>query len=148
MSRRHYSPESLRAPFGRYHQGVVVEGASRLLFLSGQLGIRADGSIPDSVEEQTAVAFSAIDTCLREAGMERRDVLQALDLHHRRGRSPGLYAAARRLGRRSAARLDPHRRQGAGPARLQDRDRGDRRALTSCGCSILLLPARAGDSEP
>ena len=72
--RRHLSPSDLRAPFGRYHHLVAVEGASRLLFVSGQLGIRADGSIPDDVEGQTEVAFANVDACLAAAGFGRGDV--------------------------------------------------------------------------
>ena len=38
MDLRHHSPAGIRPPFGRYHHVVEVEGARRLLFLSGQLG--------------------------------------------------------------------------------------------------------------
>lgn len=73
---RRFSPQSLPAPFGRYHHAAMAEGAGRLLVLSGQLGIRADGSIPQDVEEQTRLILDAIDVCLAEAGMERRHVLR------------------------------------------------------------------------
>lgn len=76
MHKRHLSPASVSPPFGRYHQLVEVEGAQRLLFLSGQLGIAADGSAPEGVEAQAELAFDAIDALLREAGMGRGAVVR------------------------------------------------------------------------
>jgi enamine deaminase RidA (YjgF/YER057c/UK114 family) len=76
VSRRALSPKALHPPFGRYSQGVLVEGSSRLLLLSGLLGIRPDGTIPPGVEEQTAVILDGIDACLREGGLARSDVLR------------------------------------------------------------------------
>ena len=76
MTMRHLSPAELRPPFGRYHHLVEVTGAERLLFLSGQLGMRADGSVPRAVEAQAELAFAAIDACLAAAGMERRQVVR------------------------------------------------------------------------
>jgi 2-iminobutanoate/2-iminopropanoate deaminase len=76
MDRRHLSPEEVRAPFGRYHHAVAVEGAGRLLFLSGQLGIRPDGSIPEDVAGQAEVIFASIDACLAAAGFTRADVVR------------------------------------------------------------------------
>lgn len=69
--RRHLTPETIRAPFGRYHHAVEVRGTERLLFLSGQLGIRPDGSVPEGAAEQTEVALANIDACLAAAGMDR-----------------------------------------------------------------------------
>jgi len=44
--------------------------------ISGQLGIRADGTIPESVEEQTALILGALDACLVEAELTRADLLR------------------------------------------------------------------------
>ncbi len=55
---------------------VEVQGASRLVFLSGQLGIRPDGSIPDDVAGQAAQAFANIDACLEAAGVTRAQVVR------------------------------------------------------------------------
>ncbi len=76
MTRRAINPAGLHPPFGRYSQGMLIEGASDLLLLSGLLGIRPDGSIPDGVEEQTVVILEGIDACLREAGLARSDLLR------------------------------------------------------------------------
>lgn len=76
MQRRHLSPAAVRPPFGRYHHAVALEGAGRLLFVSGQLGIRVDGSVPADVGEQAALCLAAIDACLAEAGMGRGDVVR------------------------------------------------------------------------
>ena len=76
MKLRHPSPAALRAPFGRYAHVVEVQGASRLVFLSGQLGIRPDGSIPDDVAGQAAQAFANIDACLEAAGVTRAQVVR------------------------------------------------------------------------
>lgn len=76
MDKRHLSPEGLRPPFGRYHHLVEVTGATRLVFLSGQLGLRPDGSAPEPVEEQTALAFKAIDACLETVGLGRQHVVR------------------------------------------------------------------------
>lgn len=76
MILRHQSPVSIRAPFGRYVHMVEVAAADRLLFLSGQLGIRADGSVPDDVAEQAAQAFANIDVCLEAAGLGRAHLVR------------------------------------------------------------------------
>jgi enamine deaminase RidA (YjgF/YER057c/UK114 family) len=76
MILRHLSPARLRPPFGRYEHAVEAAGAQRLLFLSGQLGIAADGSIPDSVEAQTELVLANIDACLEAAGLARANVVR------------------------------------------------------------------------
>ena len=74
--RRHFSPDGLKPPFGRYHHAVEILRPERWLVLSGQLGMRGDGSVPDDPGEQAALAFAAIDACLEEAGMGRGDVVR------------------------------------------------------------------------
>jgi enamine deaminase RidA (YjgF/YER057c/UK114 family) len=73
---KHLSPDTLRAPFGRYHHAVAVEGAGRLLFTSGQVGIHPDGTIPDGVEEQALVILGAIDALLKAGDMDRRHIVR------------------------------------------------------------------------
>ena len=76
MDLRHRSPPDIRPPFGKYHHTVEVSAATRLLFVSGQLGIRPDGSFPDDAADQAAQAFANLDACLAEAGFARRQVLR------------------------------------------------------------------------
>lgn len=45
-----------------------VVRAGDWIWLSGMVGMRADGSIPDDTVEQFGIALDAIDTCLRQAG--------------------------------------------------------------------------------
>ena len=74
MERRHLSPAALCPPFGRYHQMVEVRGAGRLLFVSGQLGMDAEGRLPEGAAAQAELALAAINACLEAAGMTRADV--------------------------------------------------------------------------
>ena len=74
--RRAVTPASIKPPFGRYNHGMLVSTPARVLHCSGQLGIEADGTIPDGVAPQTEVAFANIDAILAEAGLERRHVVK------------------------------------------------------------------------
>jgi enamine deaminase RidA (YjgF/YER057c/UK114 family) len=74
--RQHLSPAGLRPPFGRYHHLVAVEGATRLAFLSGQIGMGADGTVPETVEAQAELAFANIDACLAALGLGREHVVR------------------------------------------------------------------------
>ncbi len=74
--RRHLSPSGLAPPFGRYHHAVALEAPQRLLAIAGQLGIHADGTVPESVETQTGLILAAIEACLVEAGLARADLLR------------------------------------------------------------------------
>jgi 2-iminobutanoate/2-iminopropanoate deaminase len=76
MELRPHSPAGIRPPFGRYHHAIEVRDASRLVFLSGQLGIAPDGRAPETVAAQTAQAFANIDACLAATGLERRHVVR------------------------------------------------------------------------
>jgi enamine deaminase RidA (YjgF/YER057c/UK114 family) len=69
-------PAGIRKPFGKYSHAVEVKAGARLLFCSGQLGISADDHIPESVEEQTALCFEAIGSCLAEADMGFCDLVR------------------------------------------------------------------------
>ncbi len=76
MDLRHHSPTAVCPPFGNYHHSVAVEGAARLLFVSGQLGVRADGSHAEDVAGQAEQAFANLDACLVAAGFTRRQVVR------------------------------------------------------------------------
>ncbi len=53
------------APVSHY---CHVVRAGDFVWLSGMVGMKADGTIPDDVVEQFRIAMDSIDHCLREAG--------------------------------------------------------------------------------
>jgi enamine deaminase RidA (YjgF/YER057c/UK114 family) len=64
------NPPILPAATGNYNHGVQVEGAERLVFVSGQVPWGDDqGKIPDSFEEQCRMVWRNVLAVLAEAGM-------------------------------------------------------------------------------
>jgi enamine deaminase RidA (YjgF/YER057c/UK114 family) len=49
MNRRH-TPDTVAAPFGTYSHAVEVPAGSRLLYISGEVGVLPDGSVPEGIE--------------------------------------------------------------------------------------------------
>jgi enamine deaminase RidA (YjgF/YER057c/UK114 family) len=70
------NPSSIRAPFARYSHGAEVPAGRRLVFCSGQLGIAADGTIPEGVRDQADLCFANIAAILDEAGMTLNDIVR------------------------------------------------------------------------
>lgn len=73
---RKLTPAAMPAPFARYSHAVEIPAGARLLFCSGQLGLGADGMVPDSAEAQADLCFTAIGHMLAEAGMDMSDIVR------------------------------------------------------------------------
>jgi enamine deaminase RidA (YjgF/YER057c/UK114 family) len=58
------NPPDVHAPTGYSHTAVVPSGTD-LVFLSGQVGIRPDGSIPSTLAEQSEQMFENMAAALR-----------------------------------------------------------------------------------
>lgn len=69
-------PASIRAPFGRYSHGVAVPAGARLVFCSGQLGVRIGDLLPPTVEGQAEVCFQNIQAILAEGDMVLGDIVR------------------------------------------------------------------------
>lgn len=69
-------PKSISAPLARYSHGVEVLGPARLIFCSGQLGIAADGTVPENAEEQARLCFRAVAAILAEGGLTLGDLVR------------------------------------------------------------------------
>lgn len=54
---------------GEYPQAVEVTGASRWLFLSGQVPVAPDGSLAEDFESQCRQVWANVETQLKAAGM-------------------------------------------------------------------------------
>ena len=76
MQRRDINAADAPAPAGQYTQAVEVTGASRTLYVSGQVGVAADGSIPEDAEAQCALAWRNLQAQLRAAGMEIENLVK------------------------------------------------------------------------
>lgn len=73
---RTLSPSDIAAPFGRYVHGVEIPAGARMIATSGQLGLAADGTVPEGAEAQAALCFAAIEKILASGGMEAADVVR------------------------------------------------------------------------
>jgi enamine deaminase RidA (YjgF/YER057c/UK114 family) len=69
------NPQFVHAPVGLYSHQIEVRG-ERLLVISGQVGMRQDGSVPEDPIEQVEVAFDNILLNLRAAGMDVKDIIK------------------------------------------------------------------------
>jgi 2-iminobutanoate/2-iminopropanoate deaminase len=64
-----HNPDSVAGPHREYSHGVDVPAGARWLLLAGQVGSRADGSVPGDAEEQCEWVFRNIFAVLEAAGM-------------------------------------------------------------------------------
>jgi enamine deaminase RidA (YjgF/YER057c/UK114 family) len=72
---REINPASIAPPAANYAHGMLSTGASRILHVSGTVGVRPDGSIPDDVAEQAEVTWQNIGAICAEAGMALDDIV-------------------------------------------------------------------------
>lgn len=76
MSNKRINPDSMAAPIGLYSHAVEVPKDSRLLFISGQLGISPDGKLGANIEEQTDLAWQNLLLALAAANMDFSDLVK------------------------------------------------------------------------
>ncbi len=69
MARQTHDPQSVPAPVGSYTQGLEVPAGARLLFLSGQIPVRPDGSVPADLEGQCHAVWDNLLAVLASAHM-------------------------------------------------------------------------------
>jgi len=72
MIERHLVPGQPK-PFSYY---CHVVRADRNVWVSGAVGIKQDGTIPDSTVEQFRVALESVGACLRHAGAKAAHVVK------------------------------------------------------------------------
>lgn len=70
------NPQDIHAPLGSYTHQIEVKGNERLLVISGQVGMRQDGTVPEDPLEQIDVAFENIFRNLQAAGMDVKDLIK------------------------------------------------------------------------
>src|SRR6202140_1885143 len=75
MNRRR-PPASVAAPFGPYSHSVEVPGGSRLLYISGEVGVLPDGTVPDGIEAQAEACWRNIIAILADARMGVEDLVK------------------------------------------------------------------------
>jgi 2-iminobutanoate/2-iminopropanoate deaminase len=64
------------APSGGYSQAFEVEGAKRILHISGQIPVEADGSVPKEFEGQARLAWKNLERQLVAAGMGLENIVK------------------------------------------------------------------------
>ena len=70
------NPRDIHQPLGLYSHQIEVRGNERLLVISGQVGMREDGTVPEDPLEQIDLAFENIFRNLRAAGMDVKDLIK------------------------------------------------------------------------
>lgn len=73
---RKLNPGSIAPPFSRYAHAVEASAGTRLLFISGQVGITPDGRMCETEEEQHAQAWRNLLAVLADAGMGPDDLIE------------------------------------------------------------------------
>jgi enamine deaminase RidA (YjgF/YER057c/UK114 family) len=73
---RRSNPDAVARPSGHYSHVVEVPAGSRIFYLSGQVPVRPDGQIPDSIEEQLEQCWTNILGILKELGLSGANLVK------------------------------------------------------------------------
>lgn len=73
---RSINPSEVAKPQSNYAQGVVHKNAGERIVISGQLGVRPDGSLEKGFEAQAERAWSNILAILKSAGFETQHLVK------------------------------------------------------------------------
>lgn len=73
----HYlDPAAVHAPLGAYHHTARVAAGTDLVFVSGQVGVAPDGSVPAGFAAQCELVFENLRQCLAAHGLGMGDVVK------------------------------------------------------------------------
>jgi enamine deaminase RidA (YjgF/YER057c/UK114 family) len=75
MANKFHNPSNV-ALAGKYSLGGEVPAGSRVLYVSGQVGLDAKGKLGASIEKQCDLAWRNIGQVLKAAGMNYRDIVK------------------------------------------------------------------------
>ena len=70
------SPDTVTAPYGPYSHVASVSADAQLVFLSGQVGERPDGTVSDSIEDQYLQAITTIAAILKAEGLGPENIVK------------------------------------------------------------------------
>ena len=70
------NPSTVAPPIGRYSHGMLVPAHSRLLFVSGQVGLDGDQLVSGGVAEETRQALTNLSAVLATEGASLTDVVK------------------------------------------------------------------------
>lgn len=76
MALKHIHSDETPAPLSAHSDAVLIPPGAAILVSSGLLGMRQDGTIPESTEDQVEAAFDNVEAVLRAAGMTMGDVVK------------------------------------------------------------------------
>ncbi len=71
------NPPTVHSPGGRYSHAALVEGGTRRLIISGQVGIAPDGTMAEGAVAQMAQALANLGEVLAAHGMKPTDVVKS-----------------------------------------------------------------------
>jgi len=74
MIAKPHNPPSLHPPFSAYSLGMEVSGAERWLHLSGQVGVKKDGSVPPSAEGQMEECWTSFTASKQSSAVKQTQV--------------------------------------------------------------------------
>jgi enamine deaminase RidA (YjgF/YER057c/UK114 family) len=72
----HRNPATVHQPVAGYSHQIEVGAQARWLVLSGQVGMRVDGKVPEDPIEQVVIALDNLRLNLEAAGLGIRDLVK------------------------------------------------------------------------
>jgi enamine deaminase RidA (YjgF/YER057c/UK114 family) len=76
MTHLSHNPSTIAAPTGAYSHGIEVAPDARWLYVTGQVGLDAAGTMATTIEEQCRLAFGNLGEILASAGMTTDDLVR------------------------------------------------------------------------
>ncbi|MDW3206274.1 MAG: RidA family protein [Alphaproteobacteria bacterium] len=73
---RRYNPSGIAAPASNYSQGVAIRAESRRVVVSGQIGVKPDGTLEQSSEDQMRRCWTNLFAVLAEEGLGKEDLIK------------------------------------------------------------------------
>tara|TARA_B100000686_G_C16506389_1_gene819785 strand:+ start:203 stop:589 length:387 start_codon:yes stop_codon:yes gene_type:complete len=68
-------PNEMALPAANYAHAVLVNEPRKLLYTSGVVPVKDDGTVPDSIGDQAEVIWNNLIAILVEAGMDLTDIV-------------------------------------------------------------------------
>ena len=70
------NPDTIAPPAALYSHSVEIPPNARWLYLAGQVGVKPDGTIPESLEEQDEHIWKNVICVLEDAGFGVEDIVK------------------------------------------------------------------------